>query len=283
MKNFYAIFRIFRDNNCLALKMTEHIENHRNLSDAYRRSRNKVSLFCGIGLAWSAAQFELKKISLGEVGELDLSGASIPLLIAFCILYLFIRCIIEFAMQQKEVRRWRLAGFDFKLTWNLVRGSLLMLAASGLNRSTTTVAYIAISVIVFLLLSFLFQIVGVFVLTPLLISIRSRQGRYSVAFSVFAAEGWGRLVLLILTVAALITIAFAILQYPPLYKLWPTPPNPIAIWVATITAIVVLISFTFEEKYMEKLFALVEIDKDGVVTTYNEGGEKGIVFKKIKK
>ena len=258
--------------------MTEHIQNHRNLSDAYRRSRNKVSLFCGIGLTWSAAQFELKKISLGGVGELDLSGASIPLLIAFCILYSFIRCIIEFAMQQKEVRRWRLAGFDFKLTWNLVRGSLLMLAASGLNRSITTTVYVIISVIVFLLLSFLFEIVGMFVLTPLLASIRRRQGRYSVASTVMAAGGWGRIVPLILTVAALITIAVAILKYPPLYKL-----NPIAIWVFTITAIAVLISFMFETKYMEELFALVEIDKDGVITTYNEDGEIGIVVEKIKK
>lgn len=263
--------------------MTEHIENHRNLSDAYRRSRNKVSLFCGIGLAWSAAQFELKKISLGEVGELDLSGASIPLLIAFCILYSFIRCIIEFAMQQKEARRWRLAGFDFKLTWNLVRGSLLMLAASGLNRSITTVAYIVISVIVFLLLSFLFQIVCVFVLTPFLMFIRNRHGRYSVIGRVLEAEAWGSVVLLILTVAALITIAFAGLYYPPLYNLWPTPPNPIPIWVVTITAIVVLISFMFEGKYMDELFALVKIDKNGVITTYNEDGEKGIVFEKIKK
>ena len=263
--------------------MTEHIQNHRNLSDAYRRSRNKVSLFCGIGLTWSAAQFELKKISLGGVGEIDLSGAYIPLLIALCILYSFIRCIIEFAMQQKEVRRWRLAGFDFKLTWNLVRGSLLMLAASGLNRSITTTVYVIISVIVFLLLSFLFEIVGMFVLTPLLASIRRRQDRYSVASTVMAAGGWGRIVLLILTVAALITIAFAILQYPLLYKLWPTPPNPIAIWVVTITAIVVLISFMFEGKYMEELFALVEIDKDGVITTYDEDGKKGIVFKKIYK
>lgn len=155
--------------------MAEHMQNQLNLSDAYRSSRNKTAIFCGVGLAWSAALFEIKKISLSGLGELDLSGAYIPLLISFCTLYSFTICVNEYAMQPKNVRRWRLACFDLKLTLNLVRGTLLMLAASGLNRSISTAAYIAIIVVLFIVLSLFLEIIGTIALTPLLVFIRKRK------------------------------------------------------------------------------------------------------------
>jgi len=228
--------------------MTEHMQNQLNLSGAYRSSRNKTAIFCGVGLAWSAAQFEIKKISLSGVGELDLSGAFIPLLISFCALYVFTICVNEFAMQPKNVRRWRRARFDFKLSLNLVRGTLLMLAASGLSRSISTAVCIAISVVLFLILSILLELVGIIILTPLLAFIRKRQGRFSIASRVAEAEGWSRLVLLILVSVALVGIGFASLYYPPFYNLlWTTPPPPTTIWVLVVTAVLVSISFKMEE------------------------------------
>jgi hypothetical protein len=45
------------------------------LSEGYRSARRMTSLFCAIALAWSAAQFELKALSLGYFGNIDLSRA----------------------------------------------------------------------------------------------------------------------------------------------------------------------------------------------------------------
>ena len=104
----------------------------------YRSARRLTSLFCAVGLGWSAAQFELTSVSLGSVGVIDVTNGSIPLILACAIVYMTIKSIIGFGMQPKEVRRWSLAQLDCKLCWFLVRATLLMLAAGGLHRSVDT-------------------------------------------------------------------------------------------------------------------------------------------------
>ena len=111
------------------------------LAEGYRVARKNTSIFCALGLGWSAAQFDLKSISLGPAGNLDLSGASVAIILAGGIAYTMARCTIEFAMQTKEVRRWHLAQADFKLSVFVVRATVLILAASGLSRSVETVLY----------------------------------------------------------------------------------------------------------------------------------------------
>jgi hypothetical protein len=249
------------------------------LSDAYRSSRNKTAIICGVGLAWSAAQFEIKKISLSGIGELDLSGAYIPLLLAFCALYAFTISANEFAMQPKNVRRWKRAGFDFKLSLNLVRVTFLMVAASCLNRSISTAAYIAIFVFLFLTLSILFEFLLTMALIPLLVFIRKRQGRFNVVSRIIEAEVWSRLIILILVITALVALGFACLYYAPFFNLlWITPPDPILIWAVIAAAVLVAISFKVEEGYLNKLFALVEKDSKGVITIYDENGEVKLAY-----
>jgi hypothetical protein len=264
--------------------MTEFMQNQLNLSDSYRSSRNKTAIFCGIGLAWSAAQFEIKKMSLSGIGEVDLSGAYIPLLLAFCALYSFTISVNEYAMQPMNVRRWSRARFDFALSFNLVRGTLLLLAASGLNRSISTAAYIAVAVVLFLLLSMLLLYVGTIALTPLLVFIRKRQGCFSVASRVIEAEAWSRLLLVIALGIALIWIGLKSLYYPPFYTLfWTTPPSPASIWIVIITAISVSISFILQEGYLSELFAFVVKDrKSGTTTMYDADGEVDIVYSKTR-
>jgi hypothetical protein len=46
------------------------------ITDAYRKARRNAAIFCGIGLAWAAAQFDLKSLDTGKVGIVDISGAS---------------------------------------------------------------------------------------------------------------------------------------------------------------------------------------------------------------
>lgn len=52
---------------------------------------------------------------------------------------------LEFAMQSVKVRRWRFAQADFKLSVFLVRATILVLAASGLHRSVSTILYIVLA------------------------------------------------------------------------------------------------------------------------------------------
>jgi len=105
------------------------------LSEGYRAARRMNSFFCAIALAWSAAQFDLKTLSTGYVGNIDLSRASIPLIVASIIAYSTVRFVLEFKMQSVEVRRWGYAQTDFKISIYLVRFTILILAASGLSRS----------------------------------------------------------------------------------------------------------------------------------------------------
>ncbi len=263
--------------------MTELNQSPLCLSDAYRSSRNKTALICAVGLAWSAAQFEIKKISLSGIVELDLSGAYIPLLLTFCVLYTFTISANEFAMQPKNVRRWKRAGFDFKLSLNLVRVTILMLAASGLDRSISTAAYILVFVFLFLTLSILFELSLTIALIPLLVFIRKRQGRFNIVSRIAEAEGWSRLIILILVITVLIAVGFTSLYYAPFYNLlWVTPPKPILIWVVIVTAVLMSISFKVEKGYLNKLFALVEKDNKGEITIYDEKGEVKFAYLKTK-
>jgi len=253
--------------------MTEQIQNQLNLSDAYRSARNKTAIFCGLGLAWSAAQFEFRKVSLGGLGEFDLSTASIALVISACILYSFIICITEYAMQPKNVRRWSLACFDFNLSLNLVRGTFLMLAASGLNRSVSNAGYIVAFIILFFVASLVLECVGTIALTPLMIFIQQRQGRHGIASRVIEAAFWARVTTWVLAIIVLISLGLASLYYSPLYKLWQIPPDPITIIIVTVTAILVLISIVLGDGYLNKLFAFVEKDESsGITTQYNKHG-----------
>ena len=133
------------------------------ITNGYRNARRNTSILCGISLAWSTAQFEFKSLSFGPIDSVDLSSASIPLVLACGILYVLTRCIIEFAMQPIDVRRWNLAQIDFKITVYLVRIALLFLAAGGLYRSVKT---IAIATFLLLITTFILLVVFRFLIQP---------------------------------------------------------------------------------------------------------------------
>ena len=58
------------------------------ITSAYRSARRNTSIVCGVSLAWSAAQFKLESLSIGIAGKVNLSGASIPLLLACITVYM---------------------------------------------------------------------------------------------------------------------------------------------------------------------------------------------------
>ena len=244
------------------------------ITDAYRRARRSTSVLCGIGLAWSAAQFELKSLSLGPAGSVDLSHASVPLMLACGIVYTLTRCTIEFAMQSDDVRRWSLAQTDFKITVFLVRATLLILAAGGIYRSVETVVYIAVAALLLLVGSMFLMFVGMLAFTPIMIRIRVRQGRHSVAARVFEAMAWSEVMVVALIVAVFVAAGVASLRYEPMRSLWTVAPSPIAVALFVATAIVVVISIYFERIWYRKLFAL----QDMVTMSKRPNGTIGVSF-----
>ena len=225
------------------------------ITNAYRHTRRNTGILCGIGLAWSTAQFELKSLSFGPIDSVDLSSASIPLLLACGILYTMTRCTIEFAMQPVDVRRWKLAQTDFKITVYLVRFVLLFLAAGGLYRSVKMIVYLAIATLLLLVVSAFMFFVGMIILTPLRMTIRNWLGRPSAASAVAEAEGGSILITTVLLFTIIIALGAASIQYEPIRSLWIVVPSPLAIAIFIITATIMVASIGFENTLCKKLFA----------------------------
>jgi hypothetical protein len=230
------------------------------LAEGYRVARKNTSIFCALGLGWSAAQFDLKSISLGPAGNLDLSGASVAFILACGIAYTMTRCTIEFAMQTKEVRRWHLAQTDFKLSVFVVRATVLILAASGLSRSVETVLYVAIAALVLLTGSVLLELLFTFTLLPLFIYMTNRRvgkerASTSIASRVMEASSWAQLISVTFVVVLLIGLGIASIQYEPLRSRWIPAPDPLAISILVITFIVVVATLYFQRVWYRKLFA----------------------------
>ena len=223
------------------------------ISDAYRRSRRNTSVLCGIALAWSAAQLDVKSLDAGPAGTVDLSNASVPLILACGIIYALTRCTIEFAMQSEDVRRWHLAQVDFKITVFLVRATILMLAAAGIYRSVETVAYVAVIVLAMLCAYGLLFTAGIFAITPVLLWLKPPKG--SPVGRIFEAEWWSMLIVGFFLVTSVIGLAIASLRYEPLRTLWTVVPSPTAVGIFVVVAIVVVISVFSQSALYRKLFA----------------------------
>lgn len=235
--------------------MASESKNQIQISEGYRRARGLTSLLCAIGLGWSTAQFDIKFLSLGPAGTIDLSNASLSLMLACGIAYMTARCVIEFTMQPDDVRRWNLAQIDFSLSLFLVRATLLMLAAGGLSRSVETIIYVASGALILMAGSFILIFLGTMALMPLRMFIRKRQGRISAASSAIEALAWSEFIVLALIILLLTMLGMASLQYESLRSLWTVPPSPIAIAVFVITAIAIIISVRLQSFWEGELFA----------------------------
>ena len=194
----------------------------------YRSARRSTSLLCAVGLAWSAAQFELTSVTLGPVGGIDITNASIPLVLACAIVYMTIKTIFGYGMQPKKVRRWSLAQIDCRLSWFLVRVTLLMLAASGLHRSVDLFILVVVGSFVVLLGSYTLIFVGTMAMTVMLQAFGSpRKGASPVPIK-GTAMAWSELIATVLAVMVLVGSGFMVLVLEPFPWLWTEPPRPIA-------------------------------------------------------
>lgn len=220
------------------------------LSEGYRAARRMNSFFCAIALAWSAAQFDLKTLSIGYIGNIDLSRASIPLILACVIAYSTVRFVLEFKMQSVEVRRWGYAQTDFNISIYIVRFTILILAASGLSRSVDTVIYVMMAAVGVFLLFFIFLSVGTIVLSFFFITLRNRRRYHSAAAGAGESLAWAHLVSMCVLAVSFVALGIASLRYEPLLSLWTMPPSPIAVGVFVFACIVVMLSLLIQSSVL---------------------------------
>jgi hypothetical protein len=226
------------------------------LSEGYRAARRMHSFFCAIALAWSAAQFDLKSISTGYIGNIDLSRASIPLILTCVIIYGTFRLVLEFKMQSVEIRRWGYAQTDFKISFYLVRFTILILAASGLSRSVNTVIYLMLAAASVFLLFFVFMYLGTMVLSFFFLRLRNSRFYHSAAAGVGTAFNWAQLVTVCILAIIFVVFGIASIRYEPLLSLWTAPPSPIAIGVFVFACIVIMLSLLVQSRWYVDLFVI---------------------------
>lgn len=246
------------------------------LSEGYRAARRMSSFFCAIALAWSASQFDLKTLSSGYFGNIDLSRASIPVILASIIAYSTVRFVLEFKMQSIEVRRWGYAQTDFKISIYLVRFTILILAASGLSRSVDTVIYVMLAAVGVFLLFSVFLLVGTMFLSFFFITLRNRWRYHSAAVGAGEALGWAQLVSICVLAVGFVALGIASLRYKPFLSLWTTPPSPIAVGVFVFVCIMVMFSLLIQPRWHEDLFVIPPDFTEKILPD----GRKSITFHK---
>lgn len=248
------------------------------ISEGYRRSRRNTAIFCGISLAWAAAQFELKSLKIGAAGVVDISGASIPILLAFIIVYMLLRMTTEYMMQSKEVRRWELAQFDYKITLNLIRISFLALAVTVFSRSIESVVT-AIILAVLLILGYLILVwLLMYIMMPLRMWVRLRQGKISAASSAIEATDLSMLVAAILFLGTFLYLGKTSFEFIPFISNSDTPLDTNSIIIFVTVSCLVILSWFFENPVLLKIFAFEP--EYLVKETPLENGRIGVSFKK---
>lgn len=235
------------------------------ITDAYRKARRNSSLFCGISIAWSAAQFDLKSLNIGAAGKVDISAGSIPAILACAVIYTMVRCTLEFVMQPNETRRWNLAQIDYIITLNLVRISLLTVAAAtAYSRSIETVVGVTVVALAFIFSYFVLVGVLICIIMPIRMYSRSRQGRLSVASSAIESVSWSIFIVAILYLLSFIALGFPTIRQFPFLDLLPPIANQISVIIFSITAIIIAVSFYYQDRMLKKVFAF---ELKGVVET----------------
>ena len=224
------------------------------MTEGYRKARNATAKASFAALLWSVGTLQTDSVSLGAFGKVDLSAVSIPLLLMGIIIYLSIFLVIEFVMQPTEARQVKLAQIDFDLTSSFARCVLLLLATSHMYRSTEVfLSVIALFALLIGAVGFAFLVVFL-VLLPIMIYIRSRQGRYNTVSRIQEAEGWAHLCVVGLYLVLFPFICEAVFDLPLLRHTWEDSPNLPASYFMGATVSLVLLSVHVRWLFKGNLF-----------------------------
>ena len=246
------------------------------LSDSYRKSRRNLTIACGIGIAWSASQFELKTVAIGLGTKVDFGNASIPIVLFSLITFLFIRCTLEFAMQESTVRRWSLASIDYRITLNVVRVSVLCLGTATIVRTLDSIFWMVLSALAFIAFFLLLLFILTMILMPIRMYLRGKQGKTSAASAAAESFAYSFFISVIVYIGLIYIFGSGI--YQPLDYLKDTPDSieQISIYIFYTFVILLFISFIFEDRLLRKLFLF---EPPYITeTTPLEDGVTGIAF-----
>lgn len=229
--------------------------NLKEISSDYRSSRKAVSIFCGIGIAWAAAQFEIKQLSLGPLGNVDIENSSIPIIIAVLCIYSMYRSTLEFMMQPKTVRRWPLAKIDYQVTLYLFRFTLVALTVSAIARSWGMVLYIAGAFLLGFIFFFCLSLAFMFIIMSLRLAIRKLSGRKSVASAAVEAMYYSLALSAIVYIISICLIAFY--GFNPFIYLGGNfrEISSTQILIFSGVSLIVVISFILDERFLALVFA----------------------------
>lgn len=195
------------------------------ISDGYRSARNLSTATCAGVLGWSALQFEIKGVQIDIFGSLDLTTASIPLILIALIFYNCFRTTIEFMMQSVEIRRWKYAQLDYKILFWLTIVSLAVLGASAVHRSFETIPYTLAAWGVLLLAIVPLTIVSYVFTLPVTFLVGKLKKRKSVASMAMEALAWATAVTLLLYFALIIAGSVAAATWEPISSYWNVKPT----------------------------------------------------------
>lgn len=204
-----------------------------------------------VALAWSAGQADVETISVVAIGGLKVETAAIPLLLSAAILFSLIRSGLEFSMQPVEVRRWKLARWDFRMALSLSRGALLLLPAAMLHRSLATGLAVVAGLVLVTAMGHVFVLVATVAFTPVMVRIRARQGRPAGAARVFEAFAWANFAGL----AALAVLCFGAVFFAIRSGLVGSD-DPLVVALLSLNVLVVAYSLVSQRHYLELVFAV---------------------------
>jgi hypothetical protein len=229
----------------------------RSLSEPYRTARRTLVAVCGVCLAWSTAQFSLDQFRADAAGvTVNLSNASVPLLLGATLVYLTGRWTMEFAMMPRHVRRWPLAQLDFRAVSIVARFALLALTAGALDRSLRSVVGVTILLAALALVLAVLTTILMFVTMPVRMWARERAGVPSAASASAEALMWAVVFAVVLITVGNIALGVAIYRYEPLQvAIWPVPPHPIALAAFLLVLNFTFISFWLMRPVLNRLFA----------------------------
>ncbi|MBA2484001.1 MAG: hypothetical protein H0V39_06200 [Nitrosomonas sp.] len=232
------------------------MDNTNEITSAYRNSRRNTSFLCGIGIAWSAAQFEIKNLSLGPLGEVNLESTSFAIVISILCVYSFTRCTIEYMMQSEFVRRWPLAQLDYCITMNLLRFTLIALAASAINRTGEMIFSIAVSTVALFLGFFVLVFILTLIIMPYRMFIRKLTGRISVASAAIESSGWSLLIVTLLYIVMIVLTGLSIVQP---FKYLGIDHSEIGNTIFSFVCGFILFSFLLDRRFLNLVFAIEPI------------------------
>jgi len=230
-----------------------------NFSSDYRATRNMTSVFFGIGIAWAAAQFDIKELSLGPLGSVSIDNSWIPFIIGSLSIFMMFRTTLEFMMQPKKVRRAPLAKLDYRVTIYLVRFNIVVLSVATFYRTWEIVLYSAISFLLAILLFFVLIFAFIFLTIPYRMRVRSRSGIKSVAGAAVEAYYFSAILAGLVYVGIIILMALNIINPFAFFGDKFLGVTAIQLMLFSGVVLFVVIQFFTDERFFAMVFASVPL------------------------